>query len=627
MTMRRPHSEHSRVSSAPLQRLCLLCLVACAPAPRPALVSAAAGSDPSSDANPQQIAVTHASFDLDVDLAHRTMTGTAKLTLARREAGATEVRLDIGELAIARVTACGEPTALATRVTPSTLKTPPGKTLAVSVPASNCIQIAYATPPNPEAFLWLDASLTVGKRQPMLFTESQPTMARTWLPLQDTPGVRFTYDATVHVPPGVMAVMSARNPTQRSADNTYHFTMDQPIPSYLVALAVGDFAFEPIGPRTGVYTEAATLAAAAYEFAEVEQMIAAAEALYGPYRWGRYDFLVLPPAFPLGGMENPRLTFLTPTVLTGDRSLVGLLAHELAHSWSGNLVTNSTWNDVWLNEGVTTYVERRIMEALRGTATSDLDWASGRRDLERITSDPRNDTRLALTLARGEDPDGVPGSTAYEKGALLLRSMEVAFTRPTFDAFLRRRFDRLAFTSSDSAAFEADVTRELDPHGTFPLGEWLHARGLPATAAPTPSVRFDERRAEATAFATTGTLPDPTGWTSPDWTTFLQLVPDGAPVTSLRALDAKYQLTTTPNAIIAVRWYVLAIGADLRETAPQIEAYLARVGRTWLVTSLYRAMAKKPGFWAELAATSYARAKAGYHPITRAAVEELLRAR
>ncbi|CAN5896222.1 hypothetical protein BH11MYX2_BH11MYX2_11350 [soil metagenome] len=593
------------------------------------------GSDPSSDSNPQDIAITHASFDLTVDLTKRELHGVAKLTVERRNPKATEVRLDVGSLEIASVTPCDGADALATSYKPSTLNSPPGRTLRVVVPASNCIAVTYATPKDTDAFLWLDASLTAGKKQPMLFTESQPTFGRTWLPLQDTPGVRFTYDATVHVPPGVMAVMSATNPQQRTKDNTYRFTMDKPIPSYLVALAVGDFAFKSLGPRTGVYTEPATIKAAAYEFAEVEQMIAAAEKLYGPYRWGRYDFLVLPPAFPLGGMENPMLTFLTPTVLTGDRSLVGLLAHELAHSWSGNLVTNSTWNDVWLNEGITTYVERRIMEALRGTDVSDMDWATGRSDLGKVVADPKNDTRLALSFKRGEDPDNVPSSVAYEKGALLMRSMEIAFGRATFDAFLRRRFDRLAFTSSDSATFEADVAKELDPKGTFPLDEWLHRNGIPASAAPTPSTRVDALRTAAAEFHAKSTVPNVKGWTSTEWTTFLQIVLETSTPeqlhavgfqAALRTLAKQHKLTGTTNLMIAMRWYVLAINADLQEVAPAVEAYVQKVGRAWLAGAVYRAMVRtRAPFWQKLAKESFAKAKGHYHAMTRGPIEAVLK--
>jgi aminopeptidase N len=408
----------------------------------------------------------------------------------------------------------------------------------------------------------------------------------------------------------------------------WRFKMDKPIPSYLMALAVGDFAFRAIGARTGVYAEPSVVEAAAHEFAEVDAMMAAAEQLYGPYRWGRYDMLVLPPSFPFGGMENPRLTFLTPTVINGDRSLVSLIAHELAHSWSGNLVTNSTWNDVWLNEGFTTYVERRIMEELRGKAHADIGWALGRKDLEQVLDEVGRtnlDTRLALDFTSERDPDDAPGDIAYEKGSLLLRAMEQAFGRETFDRFLRERFDRLAFQSSDSRAFEADAATLFatrDPG--WKLADWLHQPGLPATAPPSTSVRVSQLEQAAAAFVTAGTLPEARAWTSLDWGAFLRALPADVPRARVVALDAKYKLTRSTNAVIGMRWLPVLIRADVREAAPTVQAYLQRVGRRWLVRGVYEALIASGGFWRELAATTFAGAKAVYHPVTRETIAEML---
>ncbi len=278
------------------------------------------GPDPASDANFDALRVTHLSLDLAVDFTARTLAGTAKLTLDITNKAAP-ARFDVGELAIGKVTACNSDAPLAVTYLPTSSKSVPGRVAVIASPPA-CIAFAYSTPREAGALLWLDAELTAGKKQPMLFTQSQAILARTWIPLQDTPSVRFTYDATIRVPPGAMAVMSATNPQQRAADGVYRFTMDKPIPSYLMALAVGDLDFQAIGPRTGVYAEPSVVKAAAFEFAEVEKMITVGEKLYGPYRWDRYDILVLPPSFPFGGMENPKLSFLTPTVLTGDRALV-----------------------------------------------------------------------------------------------------------------------------------------------------------------------------------------------------------------------------------------------------------------------------------------------------------------
>ena len=316
----------------------------------------------------------------------------------------------------------------------------------------------------------------------------------------------MTYEATVRVPRELMAVMSAENPTAKSADGVYRFRMPQAIPSYLLALAVGDLAFRPLGDRAGVYAEPAVVERAAWELADTPKMIAAAEKLYGPYRWGRYDVLVLPPSFPFGGMENPRLTFATPTILAGDRSLVALVAHELAHSWSGNLVTNATWNDFWLNEGFTVYFERRIMEALYGRSYSEMLAALGRGDLLETIAElgaDSPDTQLKLDLA-GRDPDDGVNDVAYEKGYLLLRRIEEVVGRKAFDRFLRHYFERYAFRSMDTESFLALLDRELlakHPELRAEVRQWVYEPGLPPTAPQPKSDAFAKVEAQAQAFA------------------------------------------------------------------------------------------------------------------------------
>jgi leukotriene-A4 hydrolase len=591
-----------------------------------AAVATQPGPDPASDANFDAIRLKHLSLDLAVDFEKRTLAGTAKLTF-EEPAKAAPTRLDVGELAITKVTTCEGDKPVDVTYLPTSSKSVPGK-VAVLDPPLPCVVFTYSTPKDAGAFLWLDAELTSSKKQPMLFTQSQAILARTWIPLQDTPSVRFTYDATIRVPKGAMAVMSAENPQKRADDGVYRFTMDKAIPSYLMALAVGDLDFKAIGPRTGVYAEPNVVEAAAYEFAEIEKMMTVGEKLYGPYRWDRYDILVLPPSFPFGGMENPKLSFLTPTVLTGDRALVGLLAHELAHSWSGNLVTNSTWNDVWLNEGFTTYVESRIMEELRGREWTEMAWAMARMDLDEVVADPKiKDTRLALTYKAGDDPDGAPSEIAYDKGALFLRALEEAIGRDAFDAFLRARFDRLAFTSTDSATFEKDIAPLMDAVKTKPawtVAQWLHENGVPNGAPFAKSARLENLKGQAAQFSTDGKLPDATRWSSTEWLAFLRTLPKGTKREHLEALDKKYKLTATTNKVLAKSWFPIAIAADMQQAAPQIEEYLFVVGRRYLVMPVYGALVEKAGFWRELATTSFERAKAGYHPITRDSVAKLL---
>lgn len=585
----------------------------------PAPVKAAVAGDPHSLSNPDQIAVDHLSLALKVDFTTKVLTGDATLRLVKRDPAARELVLDTEGLTISKVTDCASKQALSFALGEEVKRL--GRPLTIT-PASDCVVVSYASAPTAKALLWVEPAGTAGKTQPMLFTQSQAILARTWIPLQDSPGVRFTYDASIEVPAGVRPVMSAENPEAAGEGGRWAFTMPQRIPSYLMALAVGDFTFKAIGPRTGVWAEPSVVEAAADEFAEVEQMMTVGEQLYGPYRWGRYDILVLPPSFPFGGMENPRLTFLTPTVIVGDRSLVSLIAHELAHSWSGNLVTNSTWNDLWLNEGFTTYVERRIMEALRGKEVADMGWAMGRKDLDEVlvtTTKEGTDTRLALDYKRGSDPeDGPPSDIAYEKGALFLRALEQELGRDTFDAFMKARFDRLAFQSTDTKTFEADIHQIIGNRKLpWTLADWLHANGLPPAAPPSTSAQMAALEAQAIAFAKDGTLPDARAWKTVEWTAFLRGIPKDVPAAHLTKLDAKFQLTRSNNALIAMRWLPLLVAADVREAAPAVEAYLVRVGRRWLVGEVYRALVDKNDYWKGVAKQAFAKAKAGYHPVTR----------
>jgi len=609
-----------------------LALVACSSPARPP--ASPPGRDPHSFAEPARVAVTHLSLDLAVDFEQRVLRGTAKLTLARRDPAAP-LRLDTQDLAIASVVDCATNQSLAYAVDRrrpvlgSQLVIQPSAT---GRPPSECVAIAYTTSPDARALLWVEPAGTAGKRAPMLFTQSQAILARSWIPLQDTPSVRFTYDATIHVPDKLFAVMSATNPQTPPADGTWRFAMEQPIPSYLLALAVGDFAFRPIGTRTGIYAESSVVDAAAAEFGEVDAMMATAEKLYGPYAWGRYDMLVLPPSFPYGGMENPRLTFLTPTAIVGDRTLVSLIAHELAHSWSGNLVTNSTWADFWLNEGFTTYVERRIMEELRGHDYTDMLWHIGHRELVAAFADAKpEETKLALALTADRDPEDVSGDAAYEKGALFLRTLEERFGREVFDAFLRRRFERLAFRSTDTATFEADVRAELIAKhpGAFTaaqLATWLHEPGLPAGSAPRPAKRVSELDAIASAFATAGTLFETSTWTTLDWVVFLRALPRTITLERLTALDAAFHLTARANPEVGMNWLPLMVRADAKDPAviAAIEAYLTTIGRRRNLGPLYKALVDKGGSWLELARRTFDKAKPLYHPTVREDFARLL---
>ena len=353
----------------------LLALISCAQSPRQPAQSAElatpteAARDPHSYSNPAQVRVRHVSLDLEVSFEKKILQGNAVLDIERKEVGrGSPLILDTHDLSITQA----ETAEAGSEYTPAKFELGPkdkilGVPLTIQLPSRTTrVRVHYSSSPQAGALQWLASAQTDEKKHPFLFSQSQAIYARTWIPLQDSPGVRITYDARIRVPRHLKAVMSAEGnfqtdfserlghtagggpgglPTVVGSMAEYRFRMTQAIPSYLIALAVGDLEFRPLGVRAGVYAEPGVITRAAAEFADTEKMMEVTEKLYGAYRWGRYDILVLPPSFPYGGMENPRLTFATPTILAGDKSLIALVAHELAHSWSGNLVTNATWSD------------------------------------------------------------------------------------------------------------------------------------------------------------------------------------------------------------------------------------------------------------------------------------------
>src|SRR5688500_7454919 len=517
----------------------LVLLSACDPAEQGTTVTDDSGlpglpHDTHSYAQPEKARVTNVSLDLTPDFATKKITGTARLAITRAQ-GADSVILDTRDLTIRSVKdATGVP--LGFGLCAGTGKDFMGVRLAVALPATgDTIVIEYETSPNAAAVQWLSPEQTAGRKMPFLFTQGQAILTRTWVPTQDGPGIRQTYDATVHVPAGMRAVMSAENTSKdgekdASGLSVFRYRMSNPIPPYLIALAAGDIAFRPIGTRTGVYGEPSVVEKAASEFAEVDKMIEAAEKLFGPYRWGRYDILVLPTAFPLGGKEMRTLTFATPTILAGDRSLVSLVAHELAHSWSGNLVTNATWDDFWLNEGFTTYIESRIMEELRGKPYADMLRQLGRQDMlaavEGAGGPQGADTKLHLELA-ARDPDAGMTDIAYEKGAAFLQTVESVVGRERLDKFLREYFDRFAFQPMSSERLVVYMRGNLlseEEMNRVGIRAWIYEPGIPKNIPPVQSQAFTAVENQVNAWkggAAASTLQT-ASWPTQEWLHFLR---------------------------------------------------------------------------------------------------------
>jgi aminopeptidase N len=590
--------------------------------------------DPHSYADPSRVRVRHLRLDLDVSFERRALSGTAELLLERVDPAARELRLDTRALDVFSAEAAeGEGP-----WTPAPFALAPadrilGAALSVTLPArADRVRVRYASRPEASGLQWLGPPQTAGRKHPFLFSQSQAIHARSWIPIQDTPGVRITYDATIRTRTELRAVMSAAGNSTGPRGGTYRFTMPQRIPPYLLALAVGDLDFAPLGPRSGVYAEPSVVAKAADEFADTERMMEAAERLYGPYRWDRYDILVLPPSFPFGGMENPRLTFATPTVLAGDRSLVALIAHELAHSWSGNLVTNATWSDFWLNEGFTTYIERRILEEVYGREAATMEASLGRQDLkEEIERLEDRDEILHIDLT-GRDPDDAATRLPYEKGSLFLRALEDVFGRQRFDAFLRSYFDRFAFQSVVTADFLSYLRETLFAGDrTFSpeaIEEWIERPGVPS-AAPNPVSASLEKVVRAAEDWSGGRLAARdvpwARWSTQERLQFLRRLPPKLPADRMRELDAALGLTGSGNAEIAFQWLFQALksGYSPAPTSARLEEFLLSIGRRKFIKPLYEELVKSEG-GRERALAIYRRARPGYHPIAVDTVDRIV---
>ena len=639
--------------------------------------------DVHSYSKPHEWKMTNVQLDLTVDFERKVLRGIAELQLDRGAGeAASAVVLDTRDLKIEKAEfAAGEERRVWSDAKFTLGPSDPilGAPLRIELPPEAlAVKITYETSPSAVALQWLDPAQTAGKKYPFLFSQSQAIQARSWIPLQDTPGVRVEYSARIHTPKELRAVMSAnmRPPgeedeadsedaeKQAAADaspvKTYEFHQYRRIPPYLIALAVGDLAFANLDPggdeapeprprfgpgrrrgrdrdrhqsgRTGVYAEPSVVEAAAKEFDDTEKMIQAAEKRFGPYRWGRYDLLILPPSFPFGGMENPCLTFATPTVIAGDKSLVSLVAHELAHSWSGNLVTNATWRDFWLNEGFTTYIERRILEDLYGKERADMEAVLGYQTLlDEMKTLPEKDQILHVDLA-GRDPDDGFTNVPYEKGALFLRTLEQTVGRDKFDDFLRGYFNNNAFQSIttqdflnklEQIFFRTDPTLETK----IPVLEWVTKPGIPAGAAIPKSDLLDKVNASAVDFASGSKAASALGfreWSSLEQLSFLRALPHDLSAAKLKALDDAYAVTQSGNSEVVSEWLTMAVRSGYAPAYPRLESFLVEVGRRKFLKPLYEELVKTPEGRARAIAI-YAKARPGYHPMAVATVDGIVK--
>lgn len=587
--------------------------------------------DNASYARPLEARVHHVALDLSVDFNARRIGGTATLDIDRKP-DARQMVLDDKGLEIESI-ADGSGDPLPWKVGPADEKK--GSPLIVGLhPETKRLVIKYKSAPDAGALQWLTPEQTAGKKKPYLFSQGQAIENRSWIPTQDSPGIRQTWEATIRVPAGLTAVMSApesAEPITQGGESTFTYKMPHSVAPYMIAIGVGDLAFRELGPRTGVWTEPVMLDRAAAELADTEKMVAAAEKLYGPYRWGRYDLLVLPPAFPYGGMENPTLTFLTPTFIAGDKSLVGLVAHELAHSWSGNLVTNANWADSWLNEGVTSYFENRIMEAIYGPKRAAQEAALSFDEMEKaLAEESRSSPITRLNLPPGEGvPDGGTSGIIYDKGAVFLRTLEKIVGREKWDAYLRSYFDRHAFQPMTSARFLGDIRQNLIKgdkalETKLQLDNWVYKPGLPSNVARPDPAAFSDVDKAIRAFANGGAVPATfASWSTAEKLRFLNKLPRKLPSTRLDALNSTLRLNQAGNQEVLFAWLDLAIRNRYDPAVPALERFLTTQGRRKFVRPLIETLAEDKQWGRPIAVRVYRVARPTYHPITQRDLDKL----
>jgi leukotriene-A4 hydrolase len=592
--------------------------------------------------NINEVYTKHLHLDMEVDFDNNSIYGVARHTMINK--GSDTAVFDIKGLEIQKVTLGEKEHEVNTNFVIGIEDTILGAPLSVKIDKkSTLINIYYKTTDRSEALDWLKPEMTKGKKFPYLYTQGQAILTRTWVPSQDRPSNRITYSADVKVPEGMMALMSAKNPTKKTKDGLYHFEMNQPIPVYLIALAVGNLEYRKIGKNCGVYSEPEMIRQVAWEFKDLRKLIVAAEGIYDKYQWEQYDVIILPYSFPFGGMENPRLTFANPTLLAGDRSLISVIAHELAHSWSGNLVTNATWDDFWLNEGFTVYFENRIMESLYGKDIADIlaliEFQELKAEVKEISDGQHpEDTYLKLSLD-GRNPDDGMTSVAYVKGAFFLKTLEEKVGREKFDVFVKGYFKKFQFQTLTTEIFEKYLEDHLLKPNKFKFNTkaWLYGKGIPKNCIKIVSPRFIAMQKMADDFNAGKDIfkikvkkrrrkidLKRDMYVTQEWLAFIRRLPRNISIDKLKLLDKKLDFKGWGNAEIATEWYILGVEAEYEDIRPNMEKFLKKVGRRKFLLPIYKTLAKRPADlkWAK---DVYSEARANYHAVSQNTIDEILK--
>ncbi|MDO6641178.1 M1 family metallopeptidase [Pseudomonadota bacterium] len=577
-------------------------------------------------ANTDQIKVHHLQLNLDVDFDKQQLVAQATLQFNRCE-DCNELVLDGRDLIIDTIT---DNSGRLLEFSIEHINERQGEKIIIAVGDDiNQVTISYRTSPKAQGLQWLTPEQTLGKQVPYLFSQSQPVNARSWIPLQDTPKARITFSAAVKVNNGLRAVMSAANSDIMPADGVFQFEMEKPIPTHLLALAVGDLAYGAISDRCGIYTEPAMLAKALAEFEDTEEMILAAESLLGPYPWDRYDMIVLPPSFPFGGMENPRLAFITPTLIAGDKSLVSTVAHELAHSWTGNLVSNATWRDLWLNEGFTTYFTNRLVEKIYGKEQAELEWVI---EFGRLKEEMISMPLAAQTLpanVQQQDANDAFNRFTYDKASMFVHELEARLGRNDFDQFLFDYVQHFKFQAITTETFIEYAKQTLlvqypEAISESELMTWVYGEGLPQWFVGPTSTSLDkvDLALQQLKLGDSAAKLNVAGWRVHHWQYFIKQLPLQLTQLQLTDLDSVFGFSGSQNAELACDWYSVAIRNNYEIVLPKVAAFLGHIGRAKFVKPLYNELLIAG--YEQQALAIFQQARAGYHPSLQVQLDALM---
>jgi len=602
--------------------------------------------EPNTLSNISQVKTTHLHLDWTISFEKKLLIGHVLLDLITLVDNVDKIVLDTSFLDVTNASYDGKDVKFSLGERQNTF----GSALTVEVPTIEKagtafkLRVDYSTTEKCTAIQFLKPSQTEGKKHPYLFSQCEPIHARALAPCQDSPSIKLTYSAVVTSP--LQVVMSALQTGAKDVGEglkAYSFEQRTTIPSYLIAIAAGNLVGREIGPRSTVWCEPEVIDAAAWEFTDTEKFIATGEQLLTPYEWGRYDLLVLPPSFPYGGMENPCLTFVTPTLLAGDKSAVDVVAHEIAHSWMGNLVTTQSWEHFWLNEGWTVFIERKITGRMHGEAerqfSSIIGWKALKESVELFGHDSPA-TRLNTDLT-GIDPDDYFSSIPYEKGFNLLYHIEkVVGGAKIFEPYMKAYVEKFASKTVNTEQWKAFLYEYMEKtHGqevvdklnTIDFELWLRGTGMPpvdpqfdttlADACYELAHKWDTAREDKDLkhFASS----DVEKFTATQKIAFLERMTDleAFPHHLIAKMDELYQFTPIRNADVRARWQQLCLQTSYEPIYPEVVKFVTEQGRMKFVRPLYRLLYKaKNG--AQLARDTYLQHRDFYHPIAGQLIEK-----